>query len=44
MKKSFNIGLVEVESHVIVSKKIFLTTFFGHYNVFHPLNSNEVHT
>jgi hypothetical protein len=31
MKFSFNIGLVEVESHVIV-----VTTFFDHYNVFSP--------
>jgi len=31
MKFSFNIGLVEVESHIIV-----VTTFFDYYNVFSP--------
>jgi hypothetical protein len=36
MKFSFNIGSLEVESHVIVLEKIFVTTFFGHYNVFSP--------
>jgi len=41
MKTSFNIGLVEVESCIIL-KKIFVTTFFGHCNVFSP-PSYQVH-
>jgi len=35
MKTSFNIGLVQVES-CIISKKIFMTTFFGHHSVLSP--------
>ncbi len=35
MKTSFNIGLVEVKN-CIVSKTIFVTTFFGHDSVLSP--------
>jgi hypothetical protein len=35
MKTSFNIGLVEVES-CIVLKIVFVTTFFGHCSVLLP--------
>jgi hypothetical protein len=35
MKTSFNIGLVEIES-CIVLKTIFVTRFFGHRNVLSP--------
>jgi hypothetical protein len=35
MKSFFNIGLVEIESN-IVSKIVFVTTFFGHRSVLSP--------
>jgi hypothetical protein len=37
MKISFNIGLVEVESCIIL-KTIFVTTFYAHCNVLSPLH------
>jgi hypothetical protein len=35
MKSFFHIVVMEVESH-IVSKNIYVITFFGHYSVFSP--------
>jgi len=40
MKTFFNIGLVEVES-CIVLKKIFVITFFGHHSVRSPKTAKE---
>jgi len=41
MKSSFNIGLVEIESH-IVSKNVFLTTFLVIVVCCHPIALWEV--
>jgi hypothetical protein len=42
MKTSFNIGLMKIENHIVLKNNIYMTTFFGHYNVFSPFCSELV--